>query len=84
VPMNLSLPERLDSWPWPVVGFLLILSLAASAIALWKAARRGQLGWFVFFFFVHTAGILEAIYIFAVAKGRDTGGSAIAKGTSSG
>jgi len=51
----------------PLVGW----SLVWKAIALWKAARRYHLGWFIILAIVNTAAILEIIYIFLVAKGRD-------------
>jgi hypothetical protein len=53
---------------WP-----LLWSVAWKAVALWKAARRNQLVWYVILAIIITAGILEIIYIFAVAKGRDDG-----------
>ena len=52
-------------------GPLLAWSLAWRAIALWKAARRNHLAWFVILSVIATVGILDIIYIFAVAKGRD-------------
>ena len=38
------------------------------AIALWKAARRGEKAWYIVLLIFNTLGILEIIYIFAVAK----------------
>ena len=32
--------------------------------ALWHAARRNELGWFVALLIVHTMGILELVYLF--------------------
>jgi hypothetical protein len=37
-------------------------------LALWYAARRGQKVWYVVLLIINTLGILEIIYIFAVAK----------------
>jgi len=52
------------SWAiWP----LLLWGLVWKAIALWKAARRDQLVWYIVLLVVNTVGILEIIYIFAVA-----------------
>ena len=52
------------SWVfWP----LLVWGLVWKAIALWKAARRDQLGWYIALLVINTVGILEIIYIFAVA-----------------
>jgi hypothetical protein len=47
---------------------LVLWSLAWKGIALWKAARRGETAWYVIMLILNTAGILEIIYIFAVAK----------------
>lgn len=52
-----------------IVGFVLLILWSAvwEAIALWKAARAGSVTWFVIFLLIHTAGILEIIYIFWIA-----------------
>lgn len=61
----------LNTWRWNwAAGFLVpltIWSLVWTAFALWHAARRGEKWWFILFMFVHTAGILEIIYLFFVA-----------------
>ena len=51
---------------------LLILgwSVLWKGIALWKAARRDQLVWYVALLIFNTVGILPIIYIFAVAPRR--------------
>jgi len=52
------------SWAiWP----LLLWGLVWKAIALWKAARRDQLVWYIVLLVVNTVGILEIIYIFVVS-----------------
>ncbi len=43
---------------------LMLWSLSWKAIALWKSARRGQAGWFIFFVFVNSVGVMELIYLF--------------------
>lgn len=56
---------------WAVLLFLaLILAwvLLWKGLALWHSAQRGQSGWFIVLLFVNTAGVLEIIYLFAVAK----------------
>jgi len=40
--------------------------------ALWLAARRGEKVWFGALLIINTLGLLEIIYIFAVAKQKDT------------
>jgi hypothetical protein len=56
----------------PLFGFglvvLIIWSLFWKGLALWHSARREQPWWFVLLLIVNTAGILEIIYIFFVAK----------------
>jgi hypothetical protein len=47
---------------------IIIWSLVWSGLALWHSAKRGEKWWFIIFLFVHTAGILEIIYLFFVAK----------------
>ena len=47
---------------------LSLWSLPWKGIALWKAARRDETVWYVILLVLNTVGILEIIYIFAVAK----------------
>jgi hypothetical protein len=47
---------------------LMIWSVFWTGLALWHAARREEKWWFILFLFVHTAGILEIIYLIFVAK----------------
>ena len=49
----------------------IIWSLVWKALALWYAARRGEKGWFIALMVLNTLGILEIVYIFAVAKHSD-------------
>ena len=53
------------------VPFLILLGVAillVSGLGLWHAAKRGDKVWFIVFLFIHTAGILELIYLFGVLK----------------
>ncbi len=50
------------------VGLLAIWSIVWTGIALWHASRRQDKGWFIFFLLVHTAGIVEFIYLMFIAK----------------
>ena len=56
----------------PVVGFALLLvvlwSLFWKGLALWHSAQRGEQWWFLAILVLNTAGILEIVYLFAVAK----------------
>ena len=47
---------------------IIIWSVFWKGLALWHSARRGQYWWFVIMLIVNTVGILEIIYLFAVAK----------------
>ncbi len=64
---------NLRTMPWfhvlaPYLLFLLIWSIFWKGLALWHSGRRGQVWWFVILFVVNTVGIIEIIYLFAVAK----------------
>lgn len=41
-----------------------VWSTVWKAVALWKASRNNQLGWFILLLIVNTLGLLEIIYIF--------------------
>ncbi|HAZ16913.1 MAG TPA: hypothetical protein DCY49_03355 [Candidatus Jacksonbacteria bacterium] len=55
----------------PILFPLLIWSSVWKGIALWKSARLGSKGWFIALFILNTVGILEIIYIFAIAKKKE-------------
>ncbi len=46
---------------------LVLWSVVWKGIALWKAARRDQLGWYIALLIINTVGVLPIIYIFLVA-----------------
>ena len=46
---------------------LVLWSAIWKGIALWKAARRDQLGWYIALLIINTVGVLPIIYIFLVA-----------------
>ena len=50
-----------------VLILLAVWSIPWKAVALWKAARRGSLAWFIVLLIVNTVAILDIIYIFAIA-----------------
>jgi methionyl-tRNA synthetase len=54
-----------------VILAVAVWSMIWKGIALWYAARRGEKGWFVALLILNTVGILEIIYVFAVAKRSD-------------
>lgn len=52
----------------PFVAILALWSLFWKGLALWHSARKVQPWWFVILLVVNTMGILEIVYLFAVAK----------------
>lgn len=51
---------------------IILWSLLWKGWSLWLAARRGQKVWFGALLIINTLGLLEIIYIFAIAKRKDT------------
>jgi hypothetical protein len=47
--------------------WILIWTLPWKAVALWKAAQRKDLGWYIALLLINTLGILEILYIFVFA-----------------
>ncbi len=59
--------------PWvhalaPILPLIILWTLFWKGLALWHAGRRGQPWWFVVLLIVNTVGILEIVYLFAVAQ----------------
>lgn len=67
IPWYLGNSRGFDFWP---LGILLVASWSVvwTGIALWNAARRGDRGWFIWFLIIHTAGIVEMLYLLLVVK----------------
>lgn len=51
----------------PFILVAILWSLVWKGLALWHASRRGHYWWFLILLVVNTLGILEIIYLFAVA-----------------
>jgi hypothetical protein len=51
-----------------LMAIIIIWSLVWKVIALWKAAKKRQIVWFIVFIFVNTLGILEILYIYVFSK----------------
>lgn len=51
-------------------GFFALWSLLWSGLALWKSARNGDRYWFLALLLIHTAGILDILYLFVFAKNK--------------
>jgi len=50
-----------------VLVFVCLWDFIWKAIALWKAARRRQLVWYIALVILNTIGVLPIVYIFAIA-----------------
>jgi len=50
---------------------IILWTLPWKAWALWLAARRGDIWWFLAMLVISAVGILEIIYIFLIAKQSD-------------
>ena len=51
----------------PVLILIVVWTAIWKGIALWKAARKNHLVWFIVLLVVNTLGILEILYIFLFA-----------------
>jgi len=58
----------LPVWVPGLIILLVIWTLFWKGLALWHSARRKQGWWFVIMLALNTAGILEIIYLFLIAK----------------
>lgn len=62
IPQELLIPVLLITlWTLPWKGW-----------ALWLAARRGEKWWFIAILVLNTLAILEIIYIFGIARRKDS------------
>lgn len=59
----------LANYYWLLI--LLFWSTTWKGLALWKASRRHQIGWFVALLIVNTAGLLEIFYLVAYHDMKD-------------
>jgi len=50
-----------------VIFLILVWTLPWKAMALWRAARRGQIAWFVVIMFTNTLAILDILYIYLLS-----------------
>lgn len=48
--------------------FVIVWSMSWKLLALWKAARKNSLVWFVVLGIVNTLGILEIVYLFIISE----------------
>ena len=54
----------IPTWVYPI----LIWTIAWKAVGAWRAARDGNLLWFISFFIFNTFGVLPIVYIFFFRK----------------
>lgn len=63
--------EKIDfsnGWVFFALVAFLIWTFFWKGPALWKAARRGDVAWFVAILFLNTAGILDILYLFVFSR----------------
>ena len=56
-------------WVLAILGLLWVLLW--KGVALWKAAKNDQKGWYIAMLILQTLGILEIFYIFLFQKDRN-------------
>ncbi len=63
----------LQQYPLFVIIIAIVVALWSvvwKGLALWRAAKRDSVGWFVLFLVLNTAGILEIIYLLVTSPKR--------------
>ncbi|TSC52440.1 MAG: hypothetical protein LiPW41_210 [Parcubacteria group bacterium LiPW_41] len=63
--------EQFDSWlkANPVLaGIFLVWVMTWKGLALWKAAKKNQIPWFVAILIINIGGILEILYFFIFSE----------------
>ena len=63
----MTIEQFIVEYQW-IIWATLIWVLPWKGVALWKAARNGQKGWFIVILALNTLAILEIIYIFTFGK----------------
>lgn len=61
--------EFLNQYPW-LIPVLQIWTIPWKGFALWLAAKKDEKWWFIAMLLINTAGLVEIVYIFAIAKYR--------------
>ena len=59
----MPVPSNLPQWAIVALPLVILWDLAWRGLALWGAARRSQVAWFVFLMVLNTVGILPIIYL---------------------
>jgi len=55
-------------WLIYIIATLVVWEFVWKMIALWKAGRNNQLGWFICIAIINTAGILPIVYLITHKK----------------
>lgn len=65
-----QIPGLEQATPAMIVGLVLLSlwTLPWKGVALWKAAKKNDLVWFIVLLIINTVGILEILYIFIFSK----------------
>ncbi|MBP9749411.1 MAG: hypothetical protein KBD21_01660 [Candidatus Pacebacteria bacterium] len=72
--MEAAFAEALQGMNIYTLLAITLWSLPWKMWALWLAARRGDVWWFIGMSIFNTMGIIDIIYIFVIAKQKDTRG----------
>lgn len=56
----------------PLFVLIILWSLPWKAVALWKAARNEDKGWYIALILINLAGLLSMLYIFYFSKKKVT------------
>ena len=67
-PADVALIAGLGASFFIIGGIVLLAVMILKGFALYKAARNGHKWWFILIFIINTVGILELVYLLAVAK----------------
>ena len=57
-----------SAWKTFWIVLVLVWNLPWKGVALWRAARRKEVGWFILIFLVQTMAILEIFYLFWIVR----------------
>jgi hypothetical protein len=58
----------IPSWAFGILAVIFIWTYVWKLLALWKAATKKSVVWFIVLALVNTVGILEILYIFVFSK----------------
>lgn len=72
--MNQYLFGTVSLWPWMKFWLLPLATweLVWKGLALWRAARRNENGWFIAILVLNTLGILPIIYLLIKPEQKNT------------